>query len=124
MFEGLIGGKLYGVATQKTGKSGKPFVTAKVRVPTGDDTVFANVITFDSKTCDALVALSDGEAVSLSGSIKVGAWVDKEGQPRPSIDMVASQVLTAYHITKKRKAMAHGTQPDHGEFDHWPHQES
>jgi len=63
----------------------------------------------------ALLALGDGDGVALAGSLKVGTWVDREGQARPSLDMTASQVLTAYHVNKKRNAMHQGAPaPAHG----------
>lgn len=33
------------------------------------------------------------------------AWTDREGVVRPALDLVASQVLTAYHVERKRKAV-------------------
>lgn len=47
MIDGLIGGKVYGTVEERAGKSGKTFVTAKVRAAGGDgETLFVNVITF------------------------------------------------------------------------------
>ena len=106
MIDGLIAGKVQGQPMRKTGKTGKAYVTAKVRAHAGDSDVFVNVICFSDSTGAALLALGDGDAVSLAGALKPGAWLDKEGAPRPSLDMVASAVLTVYHIAKKRKTMA------------------
>ena len=36
MIDGLIGGKLHGTPVERTGQSGKRFVTAKVRTPAND----------------------------------------------------------------------------------------
>lgn len=105
MIDGLIAGKVQGQPMRKTGKTGKAFVTAKVRAHAGDGDVFVNVISFSDSTGAALLALGDGEAVALAGTLKPGAWLDKEGNARPSLDMVASAVLTAYHVAKKRKTM-------------------
>jgi single-stranded DNA-binding protein len=112
MIEALLTGKLYGQATQKTARSGNPFTTAKVRVPTtGDETIFCNVIAFSDSAQAALLALGDGDAVALAGTIKPGAWVDREGQARPSLDMTAAQVLTVYHLKRKRAAVAPDDEP-------------
>ncbi len=76
MIDGLIGGKLFGKAAKRTGQSGKAFTTAKVRTATADgDSVFVNVITFSDEVGDALLALDDGDSISLSGalSVKVGS---------------------------------------------------
>ena len=105
MIDALIAGKLHGAPSQKTSKNGNTFTTAKVRVPSGDDSIFCNVIAFDDGAQAALLALGTGEAVSLAGSLKVGTWTARDGTARPSLDMTASQVLTTYSITKKRKAM-------------------
>ncbi|MDR2991910.1 MAG: single-stranded DNA-binding protein [Burkholderiaceae bacterium] len=107
MIDALIAGKLYGQPQQRTGKSGKPFVIAKVRVAAGDgDSLFVNVIAFSETVCTALLALGEGEAVALAGSVTPKVWIDKDGQPRPALDMVAAQVLTPYHVTRKRAAMS------------------
>ena len=108
MIDALIAGKLHGQPSQRTSKNGNTFTTCKVRVPTGEDSTFCNVIAFDEGAQAALLALGPGEAVALAGSLKVGTWTARDGTARPSLDMTASQVLTSYHVTRKRKAM----QPD------------
>ena len=105
MIDCLISGKLHGQPTQRTSKNGNSFTTAKVRVPTGEESTFCNVIAFDQGTQDALLALAAGEAVALAGELKVGTWTDKNGVTRPSLDLVASKALTQYHLTKRRRTM-------------------
>ena len=107
MIEALVSGKLYGQATQKTSRNGKPFTTAKVRIhTTGDETIFCNVIAFNDPAQAALLALGDGDAVALAGTLKPGVWVDQRGQARPSLDMTAAQVLTVYHLKRRHAAVA------------------
>lgn len=107
MIDALIAGKLFGVPQQKTGKSGKPFVVGKVRTAAGDgEGIFVNVIAFDGGACTALLALGDGDAVSLAGSLTPKVWTDKTGNARPALDIVAHHVLTAYHVQRKRKAVS------------------
>lgn len=105
MIEALISGKLMGTPSQRTGRNGNPFTVANVRVPTGDGAVFCHVIAFSDSARLALLALADGDAVALAGSLKVGTWQAKDGTHHPSLDMTASQVLTVYHAARKRKAM-------------------
>ncbi|MHA6909399.1 single-stranded DNA-binding protein [Ralstonia pseudosolanacearum] len=106
MIDGLIAGKLYGVPIQKTGANGKPYVLAKVRAAAGDgESLFVNVIAFDGDTQTALLALEDGDSVSLSGVLTPKVWTDKNGDTRPALDMVAHVVLTAYHVKRKRQAV-------------------
>lgn len=106
MIDALIGGKVFGQTAQRTSKSGNGFVTCKVRVATGEgQSLLVSVIAFDPQPCRALLELGDGEGVALSGALTPKVWTDKQGQAHPAIDMVAHQVLTAYHVTHKRKAM-------------------
>lgn len=106
MIDALIAGKVFGQTAQRTGKAGTPFVVCKVRVATGDgESIFVSVIAFDQQPCRALLALEDGDSVALSGALTPKVWTDKQGQTRPALDMVAHQVLTPYHVTRKRRAM-------------------
>lgn len=106
MIDALVGGKLYGKPAQRTGNSGKPFVVCKVRTPLAEgETVFVNCVAFDKGVQSVLLALDDGDSVSLSGALTPKVWTDKNGEARPSLDLVAHAVLTAYHVTRKRAAM-------------------
>ena len=114
MIDGLIAGRIYGKPTERTSKTGKPFVVAKVRAATGDgESMFINVLAFSDSAQAALLALGDGDSVALSGSLSQKMWTDKEGNTRPSLDLVAHQVLTTYHVTRRRTAMqgAQASQP-------------
>ena len=110
MIDAILSGRIYGTPAEKTsGKTGKRFVTAKVRTAAGDgESLFVHVIAFDDRVCAGLLALGDGDSVSLSGALTPKVWVDKNGQARPALDLVAHGLLTSYHVTRKRKAM----QPD------------
>jgi single-stranded DNA-binding protein len=107
MIDALVAGKLYGRPMEKTSKTGKPFVTAKVRAAAGDgEALFVNVIAFDGSACAALLALEDGDSVALSGALTPKTWTDRDGNAKPALDLVAHAVTTAYHVTRKRKAVA------------------
>jgi single-stranded DNA-binding protein len=112
MIEGLVAGKVYGRPEQRTSNSsGKRFVTAKVRAATtGGEMLFVNVLAFDSTAQAALLALSDGDAVSLAGTLTPKVWTNREGEARPSLDMIVSGVLTTYQVKRKRDAVA-GAEP-------------
>lgn len=106
MIDALISGRLHGKPTQRTGQSGKPFVTASVRAAAGNgEPLFVSVIAFDEQPRAALLALGDGEAVALSGALTPKVWT-RNGEARPSLDLVAHAVLSAYHVARKRKASA------------------
>lgn len=106
MIDGLIGGKLYGTPVRRTGKNGNQFVTAKVRAATaGGETLFVNVIAFAESAATALLALSEGDSVSLSGELTPKVWTSPDGDTRPALDMVAHAVLTEYHVNRRRQAV-------------------
>ena len=106
MIDALVAGKLYGQPKTMASKAGKLFATAKVRAAAGEgEALFVNVIAFDAGAVAALLALGDGDSVALAGSLTPKVWTDREGNTRPAVDLVAHQVLTAYHVTRKRKAV-------------------
>jgi single-stranded DNA-binding protein len=106
--EALMLGKLHTAPVRRTGStSGRQFVGCKVRVALGDAAaVFVSVVCFSETAGEALLALGEGDPVALAGTLKPGAWIDREGNARPSLDLVASQVLTAYGLKKKRGPVA------------------
>ena len=109
MIDALISGRLYGQPQQRTAKTGKTYVTCKVRAAGGDgESLFVNVIAFSPAVQSALLALGDGESIALSGELTPGTWTDREGHARPSLDMTAHAILTAYHVTRKRAAVQDG----------------
>jgi single-stranded DNA-binding protein len=55
--------------------------------------VIVNVIAFDNAASKALLALRDGDAVSLAGSLLPKVWIDKQGVSRAALDMIAARVL-------------------------------
>jgi hypothetical protein len=108
MIDGLVGGRVYGKPVQRTGGSGKAFVTAKVRATVGDgDSLFVNVIAFSEPVRTALLALDDGDSVCMSGALTPKCWQPQAGgEPRPALDMVVHAITTPYHVTRKRQAMS------------------
>ncbi len=107
MIDAILSGRIYGTPAEKTsGKTGKRFVTAKVRVAAGDgESLFVNVIAFDDRVCSGLLALAEGDSVALSGALTPKVWTDRDGHARPSLDLVAHGLLTSYSVTRKRRAM-------------------
>lgn len=109
MIEAMISGKLLGQPEQRTAKTGRTFVTARMRVAAGaEETHFVRVTAFSDSACTALLALGDGDALAAAGTLKVGIWTPPGGESRPNLDMVAAQVLTVYHLERRRKAMQSG----------------
>jgi single-stranded DNA-binding protein len=107
MIDALIAGNLHGLAEERTGKNGKPFVVAKVFAANTDGENFiVNVVAFESATCKALLSLREGDGLALAGSLTPRVWTDKQGTARPSLDMVAHQSLSLHDIEHKRSSGA------------------
>ena len=114
MIDALIGGKVFGTPTKRTGASGKPFVTAKVKTLQCDgDSLLVNVIVFDETVGAGLLALGDGDLVSLSGALSVKTWTTKTGEVRPGLDLVAHAILASYHVKRRREAVQTKQAPAH-----------
>lgn len=116
MIDGLINGKIYGTPAKRLSKTGNTFATCKIRIPTGSEGggVFGNVIAFDNQAVKTLLALTDGDSVALSGTVTVSAYLDKTGEPKPSVDITAQNVMTAYHVRHKRLAVQSNEGDHHG----------
>ena len=94
-------------------------MTAKARAAVADgDAVFVNVAAFSETAAAALLALDAGDAVALAGTLKAGAGIDRDGNARPSLDLVATQVLTVYALAKKRKASTDPGNAQHASGQH------
>ncbi len=111
MIDALIAGHICGTPEERTSRTGSPFVTAKIRTPMANgESTFVHVIAFRDSAIVALLALQDGDSAALAGELKAGAYLDKAGLPKPSLDLTVNAVLTEYHVARKRKAMT----PDAG----------
>ena len=95
MIEGLVAGNIWGEPEKRMGKNNSIFVVAKVRaLGSQPELVIINVIAFDPAASKALMALRDGDAMSLTGSLSPKVWIDKQGVSRAALDMIASRVLS------------------------------
>lgn len=112
MIDALICGRVFGKPQSRVTKAGHSFATAKVRASMANGELsFVNVAAFSDTAKAALLALNDGDSVALTGELKVGVYIDKRGDSRPSLDLTAFAVLTEYHVSRKRKAMAPEGEP-------------
>lgn len=109
MIDGLIAGRMMGDASRRVDKAGRSYVVARALARNKlDEEFIVNVIAFDEAPSAALLALADGEALTLSGALTPKVWTDKQGNHRPSLDLVAAQVMTAYHVSAKQAALQGG----------------
>lgn len=97
MIDGLIAGRLMGDASRRVDKTGRTYIVARALARNkADEEFIVNVIAFDDAPCAALMALADGDALCLAGPLTPKVWTDKQGNTRPSLDMVATRVLTSF----------------------------
>ena len=97
MIDGLVAGRLMGEASRRVDKAGRGYIVARVLARNrADEEFIVNVIAFDELAGKALVALRDGESLTLAGGLTPMVWTDKQGIVRPSLDLVATHVLTAH----------------------------
>ncbi|MGO9039035.1 MAG: single-stranded DNA-binding protein [Steroidobacteraceae bacterium] len=113
MIDALVTGRIFGKPAERTSKSGNRFATAKVRVPMPDgSSMFANIITFRDHVATALLALEDGASLAISGELKISTYQAKDGSYRPSLDVTVHEILTEFHVTRRRKAMSKDAEPE------------
>jgi single-stranded DNA-binding protein len=94
MIEGLVSGRVWSAAERRLDKTGKTFCVAKLRVVNADaDGLLVNLIAFDQCVCDSLFQLREGDAVAVSGALTPKVWLDKQGNAKPALDMVAHRIL-------------------------------
>ncbi len=110
MIDALLSGKLAADPKAHTANNGNTFATCRVWVATGaEDRLSVSVIAFDAATVAGLLALATGDAVSLAGELTPKVWADKAGVAKPSADLKAHKLLTAYHVQRTRTTMQEGT---------------
>jgi single-stranded DNA-binding protein len=95
-----------GAPKSRISANGNRFATAVVRASTRDgNAIFVNVIAFDVAAVTALLALGEGDSVALSGELTPRVYTPQNGEPRPSLDLLAHAVPSEYHVMRKRQAV-------------------
>lgn len=116
MIRAILNGRLAADPQQKVSKaSGKPFVSARIRVDQdGDRALYAAVLAF-ADAADRLAGLKVGDAIAASGVLKVEVWAPQQGEPRPNLTLLCDELLSV-----RRKPREHRQQHDdrgHGDRD-------
>ncbi len=106
MISALIKGELASDPTERTTANGVRFWTANVRVPAGAETFFVSLATFSETAGERLAVLRKGSTLAATGVLEATAWVGKDGASRAGWRLTASEILTVYSASKKRKAGA------------------
>lgn len=120
MIRALITGTLYGDPQARTSQAGKPFVTAKVRADgKNGESVWCSVIAFGEQA-DRLLTLGDGAALAVSGKAEVSGWLDKQGEPRAGLSLVADEIATLKGKPRPPKPKpAQGNGQPFDDFEEW-----
>ncbi len=103
MMGALLTGELSAEPVERTASNGKPFWTATLRVPTGTDALFVGVSTFSETAGARLMKLHKGSTLAAVGTMEPTEWTGKDGEPRRGWRLTASELLTVYEATKRRK---------------------
>lgn len=101
MIDGLVAGRLMGDASRRLDKAGRTYTVARVLARNkADEEFIVNVIAFDEAPGAALLALADGDEISLVGGLTPKVWTDKQGMHRPSLDMVVTRVMSVQDASR------------------------
>jgi single-stranded DNA-binding protein len=111
----LVNGQLFRAPEQKTSKAGKPFVTATIRAKDGEALQWWKVAAFSESAQAEIMRLSEGDVVSVQGSLKAELYTPEGGEPRVSLSIVADKALALRQPVRERKAPASG--PGAAAFD-------
>lgn len=109
MIGALVSGTLVADPIERSTREGKPFTTATLRVPVGEDAIFIGVAAFETVAAGRLAQMRKGGTASAAGVLEQTAWTGKDGTERIGWRLTASEVLTAYAATRKRRAAEGGS---------------
>ncbi len=104
MIGALVQGDLVADPQARTASNGKPYWTVNVCVPAGAEALFVGLTTFSETAGERLMRLHKGSAVAAAGMLEPTSWTGKDGAERRGWRLTASEVLTVYEATKRRKA--------------------
>lgn len=101
MIDATIAGRIFGHCEERKGHSNTDFVTCTIKAMTDDgETLLCNVIAFKREVREKLLSMNDGESVCVSGALTPKVWVDKQGNYKSALDLVAHAILNLNKETK------------------------
>jgi len=102
----LVCGALFRAPEHKTAKSGKPFVSATIKVVASADNSadFWSVLAFNESAQAELMRLGEGDKVTIQGTFKFEPYTAKDGQTRIGRTLFADHVLALRQPRRERKA--------------------
>ena len=106
MIRVLITGKLHDTPQERESANGNTYALAKVKADDkGGAWIWVSVIAFGEEA-QRLLAMNAGDAVAIGGRAELKAWVDKEGNARPDVSVVADEIATLKGRPKPQKPRA------------------
>lgn len=105
MIRALVTGVLHEPPVARVGKSGKPFVTAKLKADSNEGLVWCSLIAFGAEA-EALAEQRANAALSVAGRVTPNAWLDKAGEPKAGLSLVVDQVAALRTRPKPKLAQA------------------
>lgn len=102
----LLIGELSSDPIARTSANGNQFATANLRVPAGGSAQFVGLAVFDRTAAEKLMRLRKGDACAATGALTANVWTAKDGTERSGWRITATQILSVYEATKRRKADA------------------
>jgi single-stranded DNA-binding protein len=104
----LVSGSLFRAPEQRTSKTGRPYVTATLRVKDGEASQWWRVTAFSESAQAKLTRLDDGDACSVQGAFKAELYQPEGGEPKISFSIVAGHVLALRQPPRECKAKTEG----------------
>jgi hypothetical protein len=114
MIDALISGRLASTPQRRTSTKDRTYVIGKMRAAMVDrsdrnlsKSVVVHFITFIPSEVEALLALNEGDSLTVSGELTADVYPASDGTLKMGLDLLVHKVLTAYHVGCRRKAI-HG----------------
>ena len=102
----LVNGQLFRAPEQRTSKTGKPYVTATLKVKDGEASQWWRVTAFSESAQAEIMRLAEGDSLAVQGAFKAELYQPEGGEARVSLSIVADQVLALRRPPKERKRTA------------------
>ena len=94
MIRALLTGTLHNAPQARTGASGKPYTTAKLKAVGKDgSTIWVSLVAFGD-LAERLATINPGNAVAVSGRLEASAYLDKSGNPAAGLSVVVDELAT------------------------------
>jgi single-stranded DNA-binding protein len=90
----------------RTAANGKSFATATLRVLAEGESIFVSIIAFSETAVATLLVYKAGDVVSVTGLATLSKWVDRAGEEKHGLKMVASRVQSPHMAARQREKIS------------------